>query len=93
MRYKTLQYVIRGVEKRESNNFIGFLENEEMQNVKKTIGGSMISKRSTVVVGTTGLATRAAPQPEAKNKKNVIPTLGGNDGRREDVTTIIIYMK
>jgi|SouAtlMetagenome_1021521.scaffolds.fasta_scaffold35400_1 hypothetical protein len=64
-----------------------------MQNSKKTIGESMISKRSTVVVGKAGLATRAAPQPEAKNKKNVIPTLGRNNGRREDVITIIIYMK
>ena len=59
-----------------------------MQNVKKTIGEKKMSERSTVVVGTTGLATRAAPQPEAKNKKNVIPTLGGSNMRREDVTTI-----
>ena len=85
---------MRGVKKtRQCHNCIGFLENEEMQNVKKTIGEKIISKRSTVVVGKAGLATRAAPQPEAKNKKNVIPTLGGNDGRRQDVITIIIYMK
>ena len=64
-----------------------------MQNVKKTIGESKISESITVVVEKAGLATRAAPQPEAKNKENVIPTLGGNDGRREDVITIIIYMK
>ena len=68
-------------------------ENEEMQKVKKTIGGNTISERSTVVVERAGLATRAAPQPEAKNKKNVIPTQGGSNMRSEDGTTIIIYMK
>ena len=62
------QYFIRGVVKiTKPHNYTRFAENEEMQNVEKTIGESMISKRSTVVVGTTGLATRAAPQPEAKN--------------------------
>ena len=32
------------------NNFIKFIENEEMQNVKKTSGESTISESTTVVV-------------------------------------------
>ena len=94
MRYLKWQYFIRGVEKTiKCNNYIRSLENGEMQNVKKTIGESNISERSTVVVGKARLASQASPQPGTKNDKNVIPTLGGSNRRREDVITIIIYMK
>ena len=94
MRYLKWQYFIRGVQKTiKCNNYIKFRENEEMQNDKKTNGEINISKRSTVVVGKARLASQASPQPEAKNDKNVIPTLGGSNRRREDVITIIIYMK
>ena len=64
-----------------------------MQNVKKTLGESMISWTATVVVVKALSGYRAACGREAKNKKNVIPTLGGNDGRRLWGTTIIIYKK
>ena len=63
-----------------------------MLNARKTIGESNISERSTVAVGKAGLAGTAAPQREAKSKKNVIPTLGGSNVRREDVITIFIYI-
>ena len=33
---------------KKCNNFIKFLENEEMQNVKKTTGGSMIYEDTTL---------------------------------------------
>ena len=62
---------------RKANNYKNFIENEDIQNVKKTIGESTISERSAVVVGRAGFATRAAPQPEAKNKTNVIPMRTG----------------
>ena len=35
---------------KKCNNFIKFIENEEMQNVKKTIGESTISESTPVVV-------------------------------------------
>ena len=64
-----------------------------MQNVKKTIGESMISEGTTVVVVKALSRGRAVCERETKNKKNVIPTLGGNDGRRLWGTTTIIYKK
>ena len=65
-----------------------------MRDVKKTIGEGMISGSTTVVVVVKALSRgNAVCGREAKNKKNVIPTLGGNDGRRHDVTTITIHMK
>ena len=92
MRYQKLQYFIRGVEKiRKAENYKKFLENEEMQNVKKTIGESTISESTTVVVVKPVSGCTAVCGREAKNKKNVIPTLGGNDGRRRWGTTTIIY--
>ena len=75
------------------NICIGFLENEEMQNVKKTIGESSISESTTVVVVKALSRGPAVCGREAKNKKNAIPTLGGNDGRRLWGTTTIIYKK
>ena len=68
-------------------------ENEEIENVKKTIGESKISERETNVVVKDRSAPRPVPQREAKNKKNVIPTLGGNDTRTQGGTTTIIHMK
>ena len=59
----------------------------------KTIGGSMIFESSAVVVVKVVSGGRAVCGREAKNKKNVIPTLGGNDGRRLWGTTTIIYKK
>ena len=64
-----------------------------MQNVKKTIGESMISEGTTVVVVKALSRGHAVCERETKNKKNVIPTLGGNDGRRLWGTTTIIYKK
>ena len=78
---------------RKCNICIGFLENEEMQNVKKTIGESTISESTTVVVVKALSRGAAACGREAKNKKHAIPTLGGNDGRRLWGTTTIIYKK
>ena len=80
MRYQKLQYFIRGVEKtRTSNNFIGFLENEEMQNVKKTIGESKIPESTTDVVvkdrigDSSGAAARSKKQekcdPHARRER------------------------
>ena len=77
---------------RKCNICIGFLENEEMQNVKKTIGESSISESTTVVVVKALSRAPAVCGREAKNKKNAIPTLGGNDGRRQDVIAMVIYM-
>ena len=78
---------------RKCNICIGFLETEEMQNVKKTIGESKISTNTTVVVVKALSRSAAVCGREAKNKKNAIPTLGGNDGRRLWGTTTIIYKK
>ena len=64
-----------------------------MQNVKKTIGESTISESTTVVVVKPVSRPRAACGREGKKKKSVIPTLGGNDGRRLRGTTTIIYKK
>ena len=51
MRYQKWPYFIRGVEKiRKANNYKNFMENEEMQNVKKTIGESKIPESTTDVV-------------------------------------------
>ena len=61
---------------------IEFHENEEMQNIKKTSGESTISESTTVVVVKPLSRGNAVCGREAKNKKNAIPTLGGNDGRR-----------
>ena len=61
-----------------------------MQNVKKTVSESKISE------STPGVVVKHPffrSQREAKNKKIVIPTLGGNDGRRQGGTTTIIYKK
>ena len=94
MRYQKWQYFIRGVEKiRKGNIFMQFTRNAEMQNVEKTIGESMISENTTVVVVKSVSRAPAVCGLEAKNKKNAIPTLGGNDGRRLWGTTTIIYKK
>ena len=69
------------------------IENEEIQNVKKTFDESTISESTPVVVVKNMFLTHAVPQREAKHKKHVIPTLGGNDGRRPGGTTTIIYKK
>ena len=53
----------------------------------------MTFESSTVVVVKTLSRGRAVCGREAKNKKIVIPTLGGNDGRRLWGTTTIIYKK
>ena len=50
LRYEKWQCFIRCKKSRKSNNYARFLENEEMQNVKKTIGESKISESTTVVV-------------------------------------------
>ena len=78
---------------KKCNKFIKFLENKEMQNVKKTIGESNIYESTTVVVVKPVSRADAVCGREAKNKKNAIPTLGGNDGRRLWGTTTIIYKK
>ena len=70
MRYQKWQYFIRGVEKiTKCNNCIGFIENEEMQNVKKTIGESMISWTATVVVVKALSRGNAVCERQTKNKK------------------------
>ena len=51
-----------------------------MTNVKNTIGESMISECTTIVVVKAVSRPHAVCGREAKNKKNAIPTLGGNDG-------------
>ena len=58
----------------------------------------MIFESSTVVVVKAVSRDRAVCGREATNKKNVIPTLGGNDGRKlwvttTTTTTTIIYKK
>ena len=92
--YQKWWYFIRGVEKIKKVWFLLiFVRKHENQNVIKTIGGSMIFESSTVVVVRAVSGGRAVCGREAKNKKIVIPTLGGNDGRRLWGTTTIIYKK
>ena len=59
----------------------------------ETISGDTIFESSTVVVVKALSRGHAVCGREAKNKNNVIPALGGNDGRRLWGTTTIIYKK
>ena len=74
MRYQKWQYFIRGVEKTTtSNHFIGFLENEEMQNVKKTIDESKIPESTTDVVVKNPIGDPSAAAARSKKQEKCDP--------------------
>ena len=74
MRYQKWQYFIRGVEQiRKSNNCIGFLENEEMQNVKKTIGESKIPESTTDVVVKNRIGDSSGAAARSKKQEKCDP--------------------
>ena len=68
MRHQKKQYFVRGVEQmKKCNVFFIIFENEEIQNVKKTIGESKISERETNVVVKQRIG--APPGSAARSKK------------------------
>ena len=50
MRHQKSNISLEGLKNEEMQSFLLFFENEEIQNVKKTIGESKISERGTNVV-------------------------------------------
>ena len=74
MRYQKLQYFIRGIEKtREYINCPGCIENEEMQNVKKTIGEGKIPESTTDVVVQDRICDSSGAAARSKNQKTCDP--------------------